>query len=200
MTAAIRATGLAAALATLVAGGATAQVASESTAAGQLFAADRTGLQISNALSAEDQGTVQRLIPLFEEQQGGPIGYYTTIAYSPADGLVSEGLQSAVGYHSVAAADRAAIAACNSASASGGCQVAARIVPRGYSDRSLTLSSEATAAFESDYRGSQGPKAMAVSQSTGAWSIARGADAAGLARVDCNNETGAQDCRTVIAD
>ena len=69
---------------------------------------------------------------------------------------------------------------------------------RGYEPRALTLSYDATGAFERAYRRERSPKAMAVSPVTGAFGIGKSADAAIAA---CRGGTaGAGECRVVIAD
>ncbi len=150
---------------------------------------------VSPDLSATDQEIIRRTIDLLGEQLGAPVKYYAAIAYSPDEGLMSEALQSAGNFHSVAAADAAAIAACNAARASGTqtCKVAGRVLPRGYEPRDLTLSFDATSSFRKAYRRAKSPKAFAMSEDTGAYGIGAGADAAIAA-------CGAADCEVVIAD
>ncbi|SFP09191.1 hypothetical protein [Tranquillimonas alkanivorans] len=191
---------LVAAVFCVAAGAASAQGVDGSEARAQLFPPERTGLQISSRLDETERDIVRRLIPLFEEQMGQPMHYYATIAYSPADGLVSESLQSAVAYHDTDAADRAALSACEAAAQSGGCEVAARVVPRGYEPRPLTLSSPATAAFFDSYVPADAPKALAISPSTGKYAVADGPDATGTAIARCRAEAGAADCVVAISD
>jgi hypothetical protein len=182
------------------AGPVAAQTFTEAEARAALFGTRGTSIAVSGALSATDQQIIRRTIDLLADQLNGPIKYYASIAYSPDDGLVSEALQSAMNYHSAAASDAAALAACNAVKTSGarGCEIAARVLPRGYEARALTLSHDATGAFERAYRRERAPKAMAVSPSTGAFAIARSAEGAIAA---CRgNGSGAGDCRVVIAD
>lgn len=178
----------------------TAQIPGEAEARSALFGTRGVAVSLSGALSATDQEIMRRTIDLLADQLNGPVKYYASIAYSPDEGLLSEALQSAMNYHSVAAADAAAIGACNAARAPGArtCEIAARVLPRGYESRALTLSHDATGAFERAYRREKSPKAMAISPSTGAFAIGRTADAAVAA---CRaNGNGAADCRVVIAD
>lgn len=177
-----------------------AQTLGEAEARAALFGTRGSAVAVSGALSATDQGIIRRTIDLLSDQLNGPVKYYAAIAYSPDEGLLSEALQSAMNYHSVAAADAAAIAACNATRAAGTrtCEIAARVLPRGYEPRALTLSYDATGAFERAYRRERSPKAMAVSPVTGAFGIGKSADAAIAA---CRGGTaGAGDCRVVIAD
>jgi hypothetical protein len=165
-----------------------------------LFGTRGTAVAVSGALSAEDQDIMRRTIDLLEEQLNGPVKYYASIAYSPDQGLLSDALQSALNYHSVAAADAAALSACNAARAGGTqpCQIAARVVPRGYEPRALTMSYDATSAFGQVFRRARSPKAFAISDATGAYAIGTGAEAAlATCRAD---RPGAADCRVVIAD
>jgi len=165
-----------------------------------LFGTRGTAVAVSDALSAEDQDIMRRTIDLLEDQLNGPVKYYATIAYSPDQGLLSDALQSALNYHSVAGADAAALAACNTARAAGtqACQIAARVLPQGYEPRPLTMSHDATAAFGQVFRRAQSPKAFAISDATGAYAIGAGAEAA---LSSCRSDArGAADCRVVIAD
>ena len=176
---------------------ATAQVLSEKEARGQVFDHKRTALQVNSALSAQDQATVKAIIPLMAEQFRQPANYYSVIAFHAADGLVSESLQAAMNHHSVEAATRAALAACDAATTSAGpCTVAAQIVPRGYKARGFTLSQSATAALRDRYRKSGSPKALAISPTTGVWAIGAG-DAAAIAACAAN---GASDCEVRVRD
>lgn len=179
---------------------ATAEPLTTREAQAALFGTRGTSVAVSGALSPTDQDIVRRIIDLLEDQMNGPVRYYAAIAYSPDEGLVSDALQSAMNYHSVTGADAAAIAACNAARAAGAqpCQIAARVLPRGYEARPLTLSYNATAAFQKVYRKARAPKAMAASEATGAFAVGAGPDAAVAAcRAD---RQGAGDCRVVIAD
>ncbi|MEM9971133.1 MAG: 5-aminolevulic acid synthase, partial [Pseudomonadota bacterium] len=121
---------------------------------------------------------------------------YSSIAYAPGEGLVGKGLQGAFNHHTPAAADRAALRACTAEKSrgSGACRIAARVLPRGYSARPLSLSSAATSAFSANYQRQRAPKALAISPSTGAWGIGAGDQAAVVA---CRRG-GARDCEIAI--
>ncbi|MDF0600063.1 5-aminolevulic acid synthase [Psychromarinibacter sp. C21-152] len=127
--------------------------------------------------------------------------YYGAIAFSPEEGLMSESLQGAFNFHDVQTASRAALAACSQAKQPGteACVVAAQLFPRGYQPRTFQLSQDATAAF-ADYAESDGPKAIALSASTGAYGIGTGGDAQAQAVAECNAQAGARDCRIAVAD
>lgn len=170
-----------------------AQVADTKSARSMLFPTKGHAIQVSGKLSDTDRATVVGVIPLMAKQLNQPVRYYASIAYSPDDGLVHEALQAAMNYHTVAAADAAAIAACNKVKSSGArsCQVAARVVPKGYKPTSLTLSVEATEGFNKTYRKTRGDKAMAISETTGAWGMGQ-TDSAAI------GQCGAADCKIVI--
>lgn len=172
---------------------ANAQVADTKSAGSMLFPTKGHAIQVSSKLSDQDRTTIVGVIPLMAKQLNQPVRYYASIAYSPDDGLVHEALQAAMNYHTVAAADAAAVAACNKLRSRGAqsCRVAARIVPKGYKARPLTLSVEATEGFNRTYKKTKGDKALAISEATGAWGMGK-SDAAALSQ--CR----AKDCKIVI--
>lgn len=160
-------------VATAFAGPALAEVLDTKTARVQLFPVRGHAIQLSGKLSEADRQVVKGIIPLMAKQLNQPVRYYASIAYSPDDGLVHEALQAAMNYHSYAASDAAAIAACNriKSKAARSCEVAARVVPKRFKPRDLTLSVEATVAFNKTYRRTRGTKAFAISEATGAWGM-----------------------------
>ncbi len=166
------------------------------TAAAQLFASDSKIVQVSGSLSKKEHGTIKALLPLMEQQMQGAVSYYSSIAYAPDQGLVSDALQGAFNHHSVEAADRAALRACTAAKprGAGGCRIAARILPRGYEKRPLTLSASATQAFERRFTRLAAPKSFAISPSTGAWGLGRDDRTA----INGCRRSGASDCRVTI--
>lgn len=178
---------------------AAAQVLDEKAARAALFSLRGHVVQVSSKLSARDQGTVRALVPLMAQQLRQPVRYYAAIAYSPKDGLAHASIQAAMNFHTIEAASRAAIAACNRLRSKGapGCQLAARMVPKGYKPRPLTLSIDATAAFDKAYRRAKSPKAFAISKATGSWGMGR-SDAAALAA--CEKTGRPKDCEVVIRD
>ncbi|MGI1663192.1 5-aminolevulic acid synthase [Palleronia sp. KMU-117] len=192
--------GTAAALAFATATAAAAQTLTSKEAEAVLFGTRGSTVAVSGALDATDQAIMKKTIDLLEQQINGPVKYYAAIAYSPDEGILTEALQSAMNYHSVASADAAAIAACNAVRGSGTapCQVAARVLPRGYEARPLSLSYDASAAFSKAYRRAKSPKAFAISEVTGAYAIGTGPEAA-LAACQADRP-GAGDCRVVVVD
>ncbi len=168
-----------------------AQVLTTNQAQRELFNVRGSAIVVAQGLSGRDQTIAKTLVDLLEKQQGEPIRYYFSIAYSPADGWASESLQSANNFHSVAAADAAAMRACNAAKSSGTCQVVARVVPRGYEPKSLTMSVSATDDFRKRFRRASSPKAFAISPASGAWGSGASVEAAIR---DC----GVTDCKVVI--
>ncbi len=192
---------LAAALTTVLGLGiapAGAEPVSGATAKGLLFATKGYAMAISPRLSEAEQDLIRKIVELSQDQDQS-LEYYASLAYSPAEGLQSQAFQAASGHHSVAAADAAAVAACNAKREAGaaGCTIAARVLPSKFTERPLTVSRAATEAFGKDYPAQGG--ALAISPSTGGWTIARGADATGKALAECNAKAGAADCAIVIA-
>lgn len=168
-----------------------------------LFDTRGQAIAMASDLSENDKSILRAVIDLAEKQLRQPLRWYSSIAYSPDEGLVSEALQSAANHHGVAAADRAALAACNASRKAGTreCRIGARVLPRGYEARPLELSLGATTAFHETYRKTRGERALAVSPSTGQFALATGAGAAAAAVAKCNaTSQGAGDCETVIAD
>ncbi len=164
----------------------------------QVFATDREAVQLSSSLTKQEKGAIKALIPLLEKQMQIPVEYYSSIAYAPDQGLVSEALQGAFNHHSPAAADRAALRACAEAKprGAGACRIAARVLPRGYKTRPLTLSASATRALLGNFSRQSSPKAYAISPATGAWGIGP-SDRTAISR--CRN-AGATDCQVIIRD
>ncbi len=146
----------------------------------RLFPHDGQAIQLSSSLSKDERDVMVALVPVLKTQLAASVEYYSSLAYSPDEGLISAAMQGAFNYHDIAAADAAARAACNKAKKSGSvsCRVAARILPQGFSNRDFTLSQPATAAFQESIRDWLTGSAMAVSRSTGAWGIGASADAA----------------------
>lgn len=177
----------------LLAAPAAADIVDTKGARAQLYPVKGYSVRVSSSLSAEEQGLVRGIVPLMAEQLRQPVRYYASIAYSPDDGLVHEALQAAMNYHSFEASDAAAVSACNKLRSSGAasCRVAARVLPKGFEPRVLTLSVDATAGFERQYRKAKGPKFFATSRATGAWGMGT-SDGAAL------SACGAQDCAIVI--
>jgi hypothetical protein len=149
-----------------------------------------------------DRTILRMVVDLSASQMRQPLYWYSSIAYSPSTGLTTEpGPVAAANHHGVAAADRAALAACNAAQARGAapCVIGARVLPRGYEARPLELSFGATSAFRDTYRRARGEKAMAISPASGQFAIATGQGAAEEALARCNAlSQGAGDCLVAI--
>ncbi|ARE38524.1 5-aminolevulic acid synthase isozyme [Rhodovulum sp. P5] len=127
--------------------------------------------------------------------------YYAAIAVAPSEGLVSNATLAATNFHDVASARRAALAQCDSVRKGGKpCVIAAEVVPKGWTDRPLTLSAAATAGLRKEYGRGGGEKALAISPMTGKWAVQKGAGAAASALSACGAHPGATDCRVVVAD
>lgn len=187
-------------LMTMVVAPVSAQVADTGQARKALHSTRGYDVQVSGELSKQDAATVKAIIPLMADQLRQPIRYFAAIAYSPDDGLVHESLQAAMNFHTPEAAAAAAVAACaplRSAGA-GPCRVAAQVVPKKFRPGGLSLSLDATAAFDKVYRKAKTPKAFAISRGTGGWGIGT-SDAAAIAAC-ASNAGGANDCTVAIRD
>jgi hypothetical protein len=171
---------------------------------GMLFGLRGQTLAFAAGLSEQDRTILSMVVDLSARQMRQPLYWYSSIAYSPTTGLTAEpGPVAAANHHGVAAADRAALAACNAAQARGAapCVIAARVLPRGYEPRALELSFGATSAFRDSYRRTRGEKAMAISPASGQFAIATGAGAAEAAVARCNAlSQGAEDCMVAISN
>ncbi|MCJ8140224.1 5-aminolevulic acid synthase [Falsirhodobacter halotolerans] len=119
--------------------------------------------------------------------------YYGAIAISPAEGIMTEATVAAANYHTTDAAATAALRDCNAKrKAERACEVVGYIRPAGWQQQPVQLSQAATAAFLNDFRG-EGPKAFAISPSTGEWGLAKGAGAADAAIAECG-----AGCRVIL--
>lgn len=156
-----------------------------------LFAPMKAEVEIMPAAGLpKDQATILKSV-------GAAQLYYGAIAVSPEMGLMFETTVAAANYHDVAAASVAALAGCNAAKAGKkDCVVAAVIRPKGWQDRGVSLSSDATAAFKAEYQ--TAGSALAVSAGSGAWGI--GGDAAGAIAACVARNPAATDCTVVIAN
>lgn len=181
----------------LVGATAAAQPMDGQTASAFLFQPGERVVQVSRNLGQTNRAMVEAMVPLMEQQIGGKLNYYGAIAFSPDEGFQSEASQSALNHHSVAAADAAALKACNAKRKAGtaACIVAARVLPKGFENRDFTLSTNATEAMRTTYRRASGAKALAVSPATGAY----GVGSPDKALADCRSG-GATDCRVTVQD
>ncbi|MDV7142894.1 5-aminolevulic acid synthase [Tropicimonas sp. TH_r6] len=136
------------------------------------------------------------------KQGAAMMPYYGAIAVSPMEPQSSNLVANVSNYHSAQDAQKAALAICNARRTTGEpCVILATVLPKRYKSRQLTLSAEATQAFDKKYRKLKAPKAMAVSPSTGFFGMDRGDG--GRALSACNAQAKAKgnaDCRIVIAD
>ncbi|MEO1239030.1 MAG: 5-aminolevulic acid synthase [Pseudomonadota bacterium] len=183
----------------LAAGTAVSEPLSGQVAAGLLFETGTRSIQMSSRITERQRAMVGVLVPLMEKQLNQTVQYYGAFAISPDEGFQAESSQSALNYHSVAAADRAALSACNAKRKPGSraCVLAARILPESYSAQALTLSTRATSAFRQVYQRARAPKALAISAATGAFGV--GSPEAALQT--CQREAGGiNDCEIVIRD
>ena len=172
----------------------------EDAAKKMLFSTKGYSIQVSSKLTEAEQTAIRQLVPLMGKQLREPVRYYAAIAYSPGDGLVHESIQAAMNHHTTQAASNAAVAACNKLRSKGTpkCQVAAVVVPKKYKKRELSLSIDATAAFNKSFKKTKGPKVFAISPSTGVF--AHDANES-KALNDCNaNASGVDDCEIVIQE
>lgn len=176
-----------------------AEVPDTKAAKKSLFSLRGYQVQVSENLSDGDAATVKAIVSLMAQQLRQPVRYYAAIAWSPDDGLVHDSIQAAMNYHSVDAAGKAAVDACMPLRSKGAakCEVAAVIVPKRYKARDLSLSLDATAAFDKTYRKAKSPKAFAASRSGGGWGMGA-SDAAAVSA--CEASSGAKDCVVVIRD
>ena len=174
-----------------MAGGALAEPVNGKTAKKALFAPVRAEVEIlAQAGLPEDQATILKSV-------GAAQLYYGAIAISPEKGLMFSTTVAAANYHDVAAASVAALAGCNAAKpGKKDCVVAALIRPKGWKEKGLSLSSDATAGFKAEYQVSE--SALAISAGSGAWGIGADADGAIAACVARNPD--ANDCAVVIAN
>ncbi len=198
-----RACGVVAAI-TLAGLPALAEPVSDKVADDMLFGVRGSSVAVAQDLSELDQTILRKVIELSETQMNQPLRYYASIAYSPDDGLTQEpGPISSANHHGVAAADAAALAACNAKRKAGTrpCRIGARVVPRGYAPQPLELSLGATTAYRETYRKARGERALAISPASGQFALSAGAGAAASAVAQCNATSGgANDCVVAIAD
>lgn len=129
------------------------------------------------------------------------VPYYGAIAVSPSQGLAAEPTSAAGNHHDVAAAGRAALAACDAKRPAGTrpCVVVAEVRPRGWQARPLQLSAGATESFRRDFRRGGG-SAFAVSPSTGGFGLGAGPGADASALAACASASRAPDCRVIVRD
>ncbi|MFV0332709.1 MAG: 5-aminolevulic acid synthase [Tropicimonas sp.] len=136
------------------------------------------------------------------KQAGAQIPYYGAIAVSPGEPTSSNLMATMANYHSPQAAQKAALDNCNSRRTTGQpCVVIATIVPKRFKPQPLTLSVEATRAFDKEYRKLPEPRALAISPSAGVFGIDRGDGGRALSKcAAAASAKGADDCQVVVFD
>lgn len=161
----------------------------------QLYDADRVEVARyqTPGLSERD---VQVLTTVAQSQK-----YYAAVAFAPDAGIMAEPTVLAADYHSIEAARAAALNGCNARRTGGAaCAIALEVRPQGWQPRAVQLSADATAGFNDQYLRAAGPRALAISASSGQWGIGRGEHAAEDAVSACKGDTDVSDCAVVIAD
>lgn len=183
-------------VATLAATASHAQTLDSRTAKGLLFSDKGAEAQVAELDFVDD--AVSKALRAVASQ----IPYYGAIAVSPGEPTSSNLMSTMANYHSVEAASQAALENCNARRTTGKpCVIVAAITPKRYKPQPLTLSVEATKAFNGDYRKLSAPKAMAISDKAGVFGFDRGDGGRALARCEAAAaERKASDCRLVIFD
>lgn len=154
-------------------------------------------IQPQDFMSDADMATLNTLAGMREFKS---VLYYGAVAVSPKDGVVSKATVATGKYHSIEAANSAAIKECNGLRSGGAkCVVVAQILPKKYSVQPFSLSASATAAFKKTYLRGKGDKAMAISLKDGSYGVAIGDTAAASALTACASN-GAKDCKVVVQD
>jgi len=157
--------------------------------------ADRVEI-LRHTLPGLSEAEVETLMTVARSQR-----FHAAMAYAPAAGVIAEPTVIAANYHSPEAARAAALAQCDARRQGGArCVLAIEVRPAGWQAPALSLSADASAAYERDYRRARGPRAMAISEGTGNWGIGRGEAAEVEALAACAAGTGVGDCRIVLRD
>lgn len=197
-----------------LAGAARAEPVSGAEATKLLFAAKGADFALvrDGGLDGGQLAVIEAILAQMRAQ--GAANYYGAIAVSPAffemmaadpgQAALSGLLQAAERFHSVQAAARAALRACEAARKPGQapCVLAAQVLPKQYTVQPVQLSVAATQAFR-DYRKGRGAKALAISTATTAFAVAKGEAAETAALTACNRSAqaqGAADCVVVVKD
>ncbi|MEL6209871.1 MAG: hypothetical protein AAFR44_06750 [Pseudomonadota bacterium] len=183
-------------MAAVMAAGAVAAQVDSRTARNQTFPERGRSVEVADLsfLGAAERAAVEEYAKQFD--------YYGAMAVSPGDPADTGSAVAVANYHSVRAAQKAALDGCNARRRTGrACVIVATVLPRRYQARGFTLSVEGTAALKGAYRRLDSPKAFAISEATGAFGFARGDGARALSA--CNERAapnGARDCRVVVVD
>lgn len=176
--------------------GAFAEPITAKDARGALYPSDAAQVIVINHSFLSD--TDQSLLAQIAQEQS----YYGAIAFGPDDGLMSESLVGAFNYHDLPSARGAALAGCEAQrKGQAACAVVALVQPKAWREgQPISLSGEATAAFEQDYRRARSPKALAISPSTGKFAVATDPAAPGTAMAQCAALAQTQDCTVVLSE
>lgn len=126
--------------------------------------------------------------------------YYGAAAAPVGVELKLEMLTVVHGLHSPAAAQQAALTQCATQNETD-CTLFGLFLPKKYKDQPFSLSANATAGYDDNFRKGQGPRYLAISPSTQAFAIVKGPGGGPLALETCNKNTaGAEDCEIAVAD
>lgn len=180
----------------LVATASQAQTVDSRAAKGMLFSVKGAKAQVAD-LDFVDASVAKAL-----KAVAGQIPYYGAIAVSPGEPTESNLMSTMANFHSIEAASAAALANCNGRRTTGKpCVIVAAITPKRYKPQPLTLSVEATGAFNTAYRKLKAPKGLAISDKAGVFGFDRGDGGRALSK--CQSAAAAlkaSDCRLVILD
>lgn len=122
--------------------------------------------------------------------------YYGAAALSPDDGLMSDATIFVGNYFDVEHASTEALAQCDAKkTGKAPCVIAATVRPKGWVQKAVQLSPDATAGFLKDYPKTGG--ALAISPSKAIWTIG---DKSKSALAECAKKSKAKDCVVVIAN
>ena len=173
----------------LLAGAAMAEPVTGKVAKGQIFGTTAE-VKIVDGIMPKDQAAALKTV-----LAGQP--YYGAAALSPDDGLMSEATVLLANYHDIASASKAALAQCDAKrKGKTPCVIAATVQPKGWKQRQLQLSADATKGFKTSYPASGG--ALATSATSGGWALG-GVGAAALAACAAQGKK-PKDCAVVIAN
>lgn len=196
------------AAAVFAAGTASAAPVDGKTAKGMLFKAKGLVFQAvtPQGLDATAEAQVAKLVKAYSARttlmafEASGYSYYGAMAVPVGKALGPESLAVAAGLHNPAAAQQAALEACEAAQQTG-CTLVGFLLPKGYKTRDLSLSGAATAGFGEAFTKGDGPRYLAYSPTSSAFSIVRGPGADIVALETCNSATnGREDCVIGVAD
>lgn len=158
------------------------------------------GLDSQSQALANDMIKNMRSNSVMKQFEASGYGYYGAVALpkSAPEGQANPTV--VVQLHSPEAAQRAAIEECQKANG-GACAPIALLLPKGFKNRDITLSQDATKRVSGSWKEGGTPKYLAYSPSTHGWGIAKGSSATPeTAIASCNQVAQKSDCQIVIAD